>query len=591
MSGSYWSVGDKKSVGQTDVEIRVEGGESFQENQTIGVYIPPSVKLFDGKETRLNFDVLIDYDTSGDALPSKWVLDSLTGANSLFSKVVCYAGNRTQVLETLDHYNSWVSVKYSYDTNDSIRSKRALTEGCGEWLPSSRGTLGTSKSIQNDGMYSPYMSQPNRRADPSTTLDDANKSDFIKASVSLPIHTGLFANNEKAVPNILMGGCYLEFTCESNRRVFRVLDGTTPHRRAALNPVFGDVDGAGTGLANGTPVTELYTLKANNQSDPQHSPFQIGEKLVLRDLNVEAGQPNDEVEFTPPLIIESIESGTAAKPVKYVFQAADPSVNAAAGTEAAPRYVLMSKRDDSSAPTYTISNVRLTVRQLAVPPETERKMMTMMKNGGVMEYDIPSVETVLHSTSKNDLVSTLQIPIEHAKCRSVICMPTDNEQQYTAKQNADSSLTYKYTSLEFNPHDPTKVKDNYSDRSGLCGIGDKLENFNFVIDHEIVPSRRVSTDKSSSLDKGCNADHLIELEKAINQSHDCTCRSVLAFKENFLIGRALTLDDRTIYDGRGKDFRLVVRYSDVQTKNKLWKIFVSHIKTLEIKGESLTVLQ
>ena len=51
MSGSYWNVGTKSSVNQTDIEIRAEGGESFGENQTFGVFIPPSVKLFDGSSS------------------------------------------------------------------------------------------------------------------------------------------------------------------------------------------------------------------------------------------------------------------------------------------------------------------------------------------------------------------------------------------------------------------------------------------------------------------------------------------------------------------------------------------------------------
>jgi len=590
MSGSYWNVGTKSSVNQTDIEIRAEGGESFGENQTFGVFIPPSVKLFDGASSTLNFDVLIDYDTSGDALPTKWCLDSLTGANSLFQKCTIYAGNRTTTLETLDHYNSWVSVKYSYDTNDSIRSKRALTEGCGEWTPASRGTLGTSKSIQNNVLYSPYMEQANRRDNPTDTINTAQP--FIKASVSLKIHAGLFAGNDKAVPNLVMGGCYIEFTCEENRKVFRVLDSTTPHRRCALGPVFGSVAGDGAdGLANGTTIGSFHTLKANNQSDPQHSPFQVGEEIVLRSL-----ADGTEVNFDSPAIIATIESGTADEPIKYTFtdNTLDPSGAVAVGTDGAPGFVMMSKRDNSSAPTYTISNIRMVVRQLGVPAETEKKMMTMMKNGGVMMYDIPSVACVLESTAKTSLVSTLQIPIEHAKCRSVVCQPTDNEQVYTLKENADSSATYKYTSLETNYSvgaGQTEGLSNYSDRSGLSGIGDKLDNYNFVIDHEIVPSRRVSTDKASSLDKGLNSDWAIETEKAINQSHDCICRSMLGFKENFVIGRALTLDPSTIYDGRGKDFRLVIRYGTGQTKNKLWKIFISHIKTLQIKGDSIIVEQ
>ena len=90
-----------------------------------------------------------------------------------------------------------------------------------------------------------------------------------------------------------------------------------------------------------------------------------------------------------------------------------------------------------------------------------------------------------------------------------------------------------------------------------------------------------------------NADHIIELEKSLNQSHECPARSFASFRSNFLIGRALTLDDNTVYDGRGKDMRLLVRYeeTDAPEKNMLWKMFISHIKTISIQGDSINVEQ
>ena len=121
-----------------------------------------------------------------------------------------------------------------------MRSRRAVVEGSGEWLPSSRGTLGTQKSVQANHMYSPYVEQANKDLDPTTTI--TAKCPYTKASVSIPIHMGLFANNTKAVPNMLMNGTYLELTCESHAKVFRTLDSTTLHRKQALNPVFYGID-------------------------------------------------------------------------------------------------------------------------------------------------------------------------------------------------------------------------------------------------------------------------------------------------------------------------------------------------------------
>ena len=752
MSGTYWSVGDKVNIKQTDIEIKCEGSDEFGENQVIGIFIPPSVSLYSGKDTTLNFDVLIEQ--TGDT-PAKCVLDSITGANGLFSKCVVYAGNRTQVIETLDHYSSWCSVKYSYDTNDSMRSRRAVVEGCGEWLPSSRGTLGTEKSTKNNHMYSPYVEQGNKDLDPTTTI--TAKCPYTKASVSIPIHMGLFANNMKAVPNMLMNGTYLELTCESHSKVFRTLDSTALHRKQALNPVFygvsttrdpwvgtsavktitrtnngtGYTDGAhvdinttsnkaGTGLRvnatitggalsdiaivgtgginyevgdtitldpavvgagngdmvltiatiGGVSLDAFYTQPSNSQLDPQHSPFQVGQKLKMFRMTSGNVRINDggttytngtfkdvattspggagegmtlnitiaggivtrvdvvnsgtgyvvddtidpdpavigagdgalslvvkslggeSATFTPALEITSIEDGGNANyPIKYNVNLCRPDIDIESTTNDAPEWMVYSE-PTTLTPSYKLSNVRLVVRQLEVDGY-DRSMMSKMKSGGKIMYDVPSVACVLSSATKGELQTSLSIPCEHAKARSIISMPTDNEKVYTTKENCDSSSTYLIDNLGFNPSSENHGITNHSDRSGVSGIGDYLSSYNYIIDQKITPSRKVHTDKSSSKDKGMNMDHIIELEKSLQQSHGTTPRSFSAFKSNFCIGRALTLDPNTIYDGRGKDIRLVARYEETEQPehNKLWKHFISHTKTLVVEGADIQVQQ
>jgi len=584
MSGTYWSVGDKVNIGQTDIEIKCEGSDEFKSSQVIGIFIPPSVSFYSGKDTTLNFDIEIKPPAGED--PTKWTLDSVTGANGLFSKCVVYAGNRQTVLETLDHYSSWCSIKYSYDTNDSIKSRRALTEATGEYLPSGAGNLGTQQSIQNNAMYSPFMEQANFKEENIGAVDSAVP--FIKASVSIPIHMGMFANNSKAVPNILLGGTYLELTCEKDERVFRVLDSTALQRKEALNPVFWGINAGGGKWTSGVGSTEFFTGKWNSQNDPQHSPFQVGEVLGCHNLKTGA-----DITFTPDLKITGIESGGNANyPIKYTCASTSPNADIIATSLTEPDWIFYSKRASTVAPAYELSNVRLVVRQLNIEGY-EAGVMAKMKSGGQILYDIPSVSCGLTSATTGELQATLPIECNHAKARSVLCMPTDNNKQYSIAENVDSNTSYLIDNLGYNPVSTTYGTQNYSDRSGVSGIGDFLTSYNFLIDQKIVPSRRVLTNKSSSRVLGMNADHIIELEKALNQSHETPARSFASFRSNFLVGRALTLDRNTVYDGRGKDMRLLVRYEETTApqKNKLWKSFISHIKTISIQGDSINVQQ
>ena len=80
--------------------------------------------------------------------------------------------------------------------------------------------------------------------------------------------------------------------------------------------------------------------------------------------------------------------------------------------------------------------------------------------------------------------------------------------------------------------------------------------------------------------------------------------SFASYRKNFCIGRVLAMDANTVYDGRGVDTRLLLRYEETAggaevggsanlgapEKNTLWKNFVYHIKTISIKSDGITVL-
>tara|TARA_R110000765_G_scaffold348785_2_gene438931 strand:+ start:39 stop:1829 length:1791 start_codon:yes stop_codon:yes gene_type:complete len=590
--GSYWDVGEKVNIGQTDIEITAEGANSFTENNVIGIHIPPTIQFFSGKDCTLNFDLDIAYTPTGDATPTKICLDGLIGANSLFTNVRCYAGNRQELLEELNEYSSWVNVAYSYNANDSIRNKRALSEGCGEWIPDTRGSNGTRKSQQNNYIYSPYIEQPNKGVLPTTAI--VAKSPYTTAKVTLQIHTGMFANSTKAFPNILTNGAYIELTCAPNRTVFRQFDGPSGYRLLGLCPQFGSVDGAnGEWPRNGQPgsnKTDFYTEIYNGQMNPQTSPFQVGEEIGLYNTIT-----NKNYDMDPAIKITEISTGTATQPIKYTFLQSNPiaAANIPAAHDGA--VVVYSKAVQTGfAPTYTISNVRLNVRQLTMEPQYVSGMMSRMKEGGVVKFDLPSVNCQLQSTLRSDVQGTLPVVCEHAKARSVIAMPTDSF-PYTLINGIASGNTYIYSEEDggggvAGRHAASDV--SRSDRSAITGIGDYLTSYNFMIDGKQVPSRRIDTDLSSAKAGGLDAPHLIELEKALQQSWGASPLSFSEFRRNFLIGRALTLDANTIYNGIGKDMRLNIRYEDSDNppvKDKLWKIFISHIKTLNIKGDSIMV--
>jgi len=603
MSGSYWHVGDKVMIGQSEIELSAEGANSFQENQVVGIFIPPSIELFSGKDCYLNFDVVLDQGTTGDGatdpMSTKLTLDGQIGANSLFSQARVYAGNRGRILEETQEYSSWVSCKYSYETNDSIRAKRALTEGTGVWCAETRGTCGTTKSVQNNHTLCPYVEQANKGKAPGA--DITAEVGVTTAKVSLQLHLGVFANNPKAYPNVLTQGCYVELTCAPNRQVFRRFDSVNKNKLLGLNPILnGITSGASTGsdwaTGTGNSTDVIYLDKANTQLDSRSCPFNVGERLALVDLTDGSVVPLKAETGDGPCVIQSIKTvgGFVELSIGAVSGGALGAYHDLGSTivGATKQYALTSVSLDNTtvgfAPTYTISNVRLNVKRIDVDPQFISGMVNKMKQGGEIMFDLPCISTQLHSTMAGDLQGTIPISIEHAKARSLVCMPTDAK-PYTALDNTIAHNTYVINSDEGGASG--NGQKNHSDRSGISGIGDYLSNYNFMIDGKQVPSRRIETGKTTSKDGGIDANHLIELEKALIQSHNCQPLSFADFRANFLVARALTLSTNTIFDGRGKDCRLNVRYEGATPeKDKLWKIFTHHIKTLMIKGDDIQVI-
>lgn len=606
---SYFNPGDKITLSQTDVEISAENGLEFQENQTIGIYIPPNVRFFSGKETLLSFDVKLQTDDTARP-PTMLQLDGTIGAQSLFSRARVYAGNRSQLIEELDEYSTAVMVKYTYESNETLRNKRALTEGCGAWVPECRGTCGSVKTGQSDVMSNPYFEKrfkgENRRVGSSGTGDDdsdINANRFQSAHIEMPLHLGCFANNSKAFPNVLTDGLYLELTCAPGRQVFRCLDSVALHRQFSNLPRFNGADSVDTDLPKDTtPITKIYLdYSVNMMIDAQHCPFTPGEEIGIYDSATDAEFIWDVTGTNLPPKIKNITTEASGGKDYIVLELDDTGgrtclganpIDAASDTtfwvySNSLKTAVAVERIGTWSPTYTISNVNLKVHRIDVGSDYEAGMMSKMKSGGVIEFDIPSVQCHKNSILKSDKQATININIDHHKAKSIICVPTDAK-LHTTEDVVVSHGTYNWI------HTAHSLSGSqHQDQVGLAGCGNFLKEYNYQLNGMLVPSRPVSTEKSASpASQGLSGQHILELEKALTGA-GIRPMSFKEFKKNFVIGRALAMDANTIYTGIGVDTRLLLQYeggTDGNRVDTLWKNYVYHIKTISIKGDGISVL-
>jgi len=583
---SFFVSSDKIQVGQTDVSVPSENGLNYKSGGKIDLYIPPTSKFIDLSQSRLKMNVSFALPSATEVLRTQ--LDAQTGLHSLIRSIRIFSGRKTALLEEIEGYDILTALRFDYETNDNLKRKRALTEGTTDYDPACRGTLGTTKTIQGNCFSNPYFSTitgDSPTLNTSFNAGDDNELKTVKGEIHL--NTGLF-RNEAVFPALLTDGLFIEILLQEKKRVFRKLDSVAKDRNLRLNPMFHSRNGSDSASAtsgsivNAGTFTSFYVTRDNNMTSTNVFPFVVGQKFSLVDydnkvINGSVG--------TITQIEQDTSASTAPAKIKITHTQMTSNLGFTIGGSNASRVFMVDRTPDEATSydvDYTISDVELIVKQIQVPDGYENSMMSMMKEGGTINYDYRTFTNYRYSQLSGDNVANIRLPLIESRATSILCIPTDAS-NYSGKEMLSSSSTY----IEHEDSEDVIVR---SCRSGLVGISDNLQEYQFIYDGKINPSRKVDVSKISAKNS-ISQQWCIEAEKSLAMA-DIEPLSFRQFQGNFFIGRALALGKNAVYDARGKDFNLQVEYTGAdQTKNKLWNNYVSHLRRLVIKNGGLDVLR
>tara|TARA_R110000744_G_scaffold141264_1_gene252628 strand:- start:305 stop:2116 length:1812 start_codon:yes stop_codon:yes gene_type:complete len=602
---SFWRASNKIPITQTETAITANNGLSFSENQIIQLEVPPSVEFFQPRESYLKWDVKLQMPAG--VKPTRLQLDAEIGAQSLIKNLRIYSSHESGgvLLEEILDYNALVSIKYSYDTDDTMRNKRALTEGSTAWRPDTRGTQGTGKSQGNDSQTNPYFRKAVLSAGDQRV--EFENTDFVTAKCILPLHSGIFSS-ERVYPNMLTG-LRVEIELEENKKVIKQLESVMLYRKLWLNPIFDSRTGVALGAktpwkAGDGAIGSFYVRLDNSNNTPATCPFVVGEYFgIANALGVESTfttANGDNIMQVSQINASANASGNDGL-LEIVLVSATTLSSADIETiDDEVHFYLYSKSvyknhktpasEVSYAATYQVDNVELILSQLDMGSTYRADMMKKMKEGGRIGFDILSFTNYKTSQLKTDVVANLRVPIDNSRCRSILCMATDStiyniNQMIGAYDQYDIYGTYNsQTALP----DGNGNGTSQSARGGLTGISDNLRDYNFFYDGKLQPSRAVSTAKISSK-YSIDAMPIIETEKALIQAN-IPAKSLLQFNENFLVSRAFSLN-QGVEDLRNKDFSLQLRYTANGSKDHLWYMFLSHLRRIDIKSGNISVIR
>jgi len=613
---SFWTAEDKVPVEQKKVSVPATHGLNYSPGQKIEFQIPAGLGFIQPKESYLRLDVKLSQpvnsqpSSGGDGRQTRLQLDQHLGGQVLIKDLRVYSGGAGRILlEEYQDYNCLTAVKYDYETNDTIKSKRSLTEGAVVYNPATRSTTGMEQdSLQNLGT-NPYWQTPQSA---SYVSDNSDWDEFESVKCLLPINTGIF-QNDKIFPVGMTDGLIVEIILESAERSIKCLDTTSKFRKLWGNPVFlsasqGD---PAVGLPNSAPrypvavnasafsqflIRRDNLMGVNSSVGISNFPFVKGEEI--RFINASTGvdnPPTGAVGTTRPRItgIDYVAGTTNA--VKVTLNASYRPTNVLTRSD-----VLYSMSIENSsidyAPSYEITNCEFIAQQVTMPAGYTSKLSSMMKEGGSMNYDFLSWRNYKISQIASEKVATLRIPLTESRAKSLLCVPTcaqvlSNRDMILGKNGPTENFSRTSTLLAVNgslSQETYAWYANKSNRMGYVGITDHLQRYQLFYDGKLNPNRKVECDRLTNL-ASLDQQPLIELEKALVMG-GIRPHSMLAFQRNFVIGRALSLQDG-VYDARGKDFQLQLEYTGTTSPafNKLWMCWCGHLRRIEIKGNAIAL--
>ena len=587
---SYWSADDSVRIGETKVSVPSENGLSYSPGQKIQLFIDPSTKYMDGRETYLSMNVKISL-PSGKA-PTRLQLDKCSSV--LIKNLRIYDGTRGQLLEEISDYASYVAVKYDYDKDKNVENMRALKEGCAVHTPENRGTEGTTRSAMANTVTNPWFKSTT--GNQSTTFSD---TDFLDAKICIALHTGIFGNSETIFPVGMTNGLYLEIDLNESANILKQLDSVMRDVRTPLNPHFHSLNGSSTPntWTAGTETTSIYVDTKNNLDGVNRVsrfPFVVGEKFKFCKANNNGSGSafHGDVPLTISAINLSQSANASAGLIEVQFQNASVKAGAKTITSDYVMYSTSVADESSYDASYRVSNVNLIVSQVQLDPAYERGMIQKVREGKAIEFDIPSVTNYKHSILASDRQVSYQVFAQNSRAKALMVVPQDST-VYTSAQLISASGTYVISGTNYTSQTGKNAEDTCvaSTRSAYTGISDRISSLQYTINGRRQPNREISLKKIATKES-IDALHLYELEKVLDNSA-IQPKSFSEFQNNFVFGRGFSAGGQNgVLDLRGKDLGVIVKYltSDSPDKPKMFQSYVTHLRRLILRQDSVEVV-
>jgi hypothetical protein len=566
--------------------------KSYLAGDTLRFHIPAFQSFIDPRMTTLNFKIKVENAVSLVRFSNK------CGLHSLIDVVRVYDANTNLQLETLQNYAEMAQKFHLYSENQSIRNKRGLIEGLEYTSRNFDGEYYDNFPARNCDQSQLFHHKYKTGADGTYTADVAPGSEPNTIEVALHLYSGVLgALSNKMFPAIICNGLRIEIDTNDPMKCLEqwTMEGVVNNTGGRLDVGAGDT--SRFGIIAPTPTTanpltsiKLYTEKqAGYNQNPTATNFPTQASLD-DDCVFVKNQLVGAVNLVPGV---DLYGWTNANPPAWVKMGKIESVSCNAGEDTGGEVAITvnfvadptnangdlfvggAGRDNTGAvqesknntcgvreadlfsnnnPRILISDVQFIVKTAQPPQSYINSMMKQLASAEGVNYDFLTLDTYRNNVLGGERVVQLNIPTLNHRATSILTLPVNNAQAQALQHN------------------------------NLDTVIDDADNYNYLIDNKLQPTRRVRLSQLSQTVPKTEQVALFEWEKALSavKIHPKN----LDYQEtNFAIGRHLSRYGG-VYDlASTGNASLRVQYGNNTNKNKLMITYIGGLRRLIVNKD------
>ena len=557
---SFFQSDEKIPLNQKSLTFNSSNGLSYQEGNKIIIEIPPETcEFFDPSQSYLNFDVKIN--TNSPTKNYLMQLDPYLGAQVLLRDIRAY-NLQGVLLEEMVNVNVLSNIMCQYSDTKNNQNKHGLTTGEVLHNPEQRTWAAkdtrVEKSRETNTQYNPYF-----------TKDATGTATYNTVPICMKLPLGIM-QSKRIWANGTFMGLRLEIILEDSAKCLKLFRNASPGGMLnanqpdaassaylpVLDHVMNNQQATGFGKAQAGVVTEVFLGWKNNMCETQYrAPFCVGESIAI----AESATAKVTATITS---IDWIDLGGGTHQIRLTVDSiAVPTVDIPAGTVVYSTGFV----DRVNDPDYTVSNVNMVIQQVMPEPSYISAMEKAMKENGGLVYNCHCWQNYRHSVASSEVTTTANLNVLQRMAKAIMIAPVNP------------------TSLSL----ANAVKEYGGYRTGLSGLMDTVNEFQFYYSEKFQPNEAISTDKVADPLDIYNAEYLAELTKCLAFFGVPPSHTLLNIKNNMVYPRALALMNQVVNLTEG-DFQAIVSY-DTPTLSKLFNCWVAGIRQFKVTPQGVTV--